>query len=279
MAKYPGFSILYEYGTRKELAASYGVSERTIYRWLNKAMTETGEKPAAKFPGAAKLAKFKGTRKQLAAKYNISERTTYRWLNKARAQGTDIPSRQVKSKYPGEVILDEVGSNKSLAAKYGVSSRTIGRWKQKARNQQIADRLAKGIPEDYEEPDDIFEEAQEAPDFEEPEVEEPEVEEPEVETDPYHLNLEGINEFLLDPDTGLVAPDSIFLKLSTEEQLDYIDMYIQYQYDQDEHQFYNPELHRMDFSPEFISNINIWHEEFEEWAQRQHDYGMYEVPF
>ena len=40
MAKYPGMQILYEVGTRKELAASYGVSERTVYRWLNRAAAE-----------------------------------------------------------------------------------------------------------------------------------------------------------------------------------------------------------------------------------------------
>ena len=61
--------------------------------------------------------------------------------------------------------------------------------------------------------------------------------------------------------------------------MDYIDMYLQYQYELDEHQFYNPETHKMDFSPDFISNINIWGDEFEDWAQKQHDYGMYEIPY
>ena len=65
MAKYPGSFIINEVGTRKELAGLYGVSERTIYRWLNKAAKESGMKPAAKSkrPRLSTLEKFKGTRK------------------------------------------------------------------------------------------------------------------------------------------------------------------------------------------------------------------------
>ena len=44
MTKYPGFMILNEIGTRAELARAYGVSERTIYRWLNRAAKEKGKK-------------------------------------------------------------------------------------------------------------------------------------------------------------------------------------------------------------------------------------------
>ena len=111
-SKYPGIQILYEVGTRAELAESYGVSERTMYRWLNKAKAETRERQ--QYPGAKRVANFKGTRKELAAKYNISERTAYRWLNKARSEGADVPSRQARSKYPGAVILEETGTNKSI---------------------------------------------------------------------------------------------------------------------------------------------------------------------
>ena len=267
MAKYPGMQILYEVGTRKELALSYGVSERTIYRWLNRAAVESGLTPklTAKFPGAKKIEAFKGTRKQLAAKYGVSERTIYRWLNKARSQGATIPSRANKSKYPGQQILYEVGTNKELAQSYGVSPRTISRWKRKAADQQEIDQINRGLPEEI--------------------ITEPEVEEPDIEfegrefEDESQQTLYDITERLLNPDNELLSDNSIFKNLSVEEQMDYIDMYLQYQYELDEHQFYNPETHKMDFSPDFVSNINIWGDEFEDWAQKQHDYGMYEIPY
>lgn len=283
MANYPGIQILYEVGTRKELAASYGVSERTIYRWLNRAAAESGLTPklTAKFPGAKKIEAFKGTRKQLAAKYGVSERTAYRWINKAKAQGANIPSKANKSKYPGEQILYEVGTNKELAKSYGVSPRTVSRWKKKARDKQEIDQINRGMPEEI-----ITElEVEELGEFPEEYITEPEIEEPELDfegrefEDESQQTLYDITERLLNPDNDLLSDNSIFKTLSVEEQMDYIDMYLQYQYELDEHQFYNPETHKMDFSPDFVSNINIWGDEFEDWAQKQHDYGMYEIPY
>lgn len=280
MAKYPGFSILYEVGSRKELAQSYGVSERTIYRWLNKAAKESGISPKVnvKFPGVKKIAKFKGTRKQMAAKYGVSERTIYRWINKARSQGASIPSRANKSKYPGQQILFEVGTNKDLAQSYGVSPRTISRWKKKAQDEEVE----KSEPEfDSDEWKKTQEEitAPDISDFEEPLGEFPEEIITEPEADESQQTLYDITERLLNPDNDLLVDNSIFNTLSVEEQMDYIDMYLQYQYELDEHQFYNPETHTMDFSPDFVSNINIWGDEFEDWAQKQHDYGAYEIPY
>lgn len=283
MAKYPGIQILYEVGTRKELALSYGVSERTVYRWLNRAAAESGLTPklTAKFPGAKKIEAFKGTRKQLAAKYGVSERTAYRWVNKAKAQGANIPSRANKSRYPGEQILYEVGTNKELAQSYGVSPRTVSRWKKKARDKQEIDQINRGLPEEI-----ITEpEVEELGEFPEEYITEPEFEKPEAEfegrefKDKSQQTLYDITERLLNPDNDLLSDNSIFKTLSIEEQMDYIDMYLQYQYELDEHQFYNPETHKMDFSPDYVSNINIWGDEFEDWAQKQHDYGMYEIPY
>lgn len=279
MAKYPGFAILHEVGTRMEMAQAYGVSERTIYRWLNKAAKESGISPKVnvKFPGAKRIQSFKGTRKAMAAKYGVSERTIYRWLNKARSQGASIPSRANKSKYPGQQILYEVGTNKELAQSYGVSPRTISRWKKKAQDEE----LTKGLPEEIiTEPEEELEEFPEEIITEEPEAEEPKIEfEGKEFEDESQQTLYDITERLLNPDNDLLVDNSIFNTLSTEEQMDYINMYLQYQYELDEHQFYNPETHMMDFSPEFVSNINIWGDEFEDWAQKQHDYGSYEIPY
>ena len=284
MANYPGIQILYEVGTRKELALSYGVSERTIYRWLNRAAAESGLTPklSVKFPGAKKIEAFKGTRKQLAAKFGVSERTAYRWINKAKAQGANIPSKVNRSKYPGEQILYEVGTNKELAQSYGVSPRTVSRWKKKARDKQEIDQINRGMPEEIITESEV-EELGEFP--EEYITEEPGTEEPKIEfegrefEDESQQTLYDITERLLNPDNELLSDNSIFKTLSVEEQMDYIDMYLQYQYELDEHQFYNPETHKMDFSPDFVSNINIWGDEFEDWAQKQHDYGMYEIPY
>lgn len=200
--KYPGNFILNELGTRKELAAVYGVSERTIYRWLNKAAKESN----IAFPSSRKqrpkpsvLNKFKGTRKQLAQKYDVSERTIYRWLksspngNRSRiksgdntttqnAAGSVIGEKPKKRKkhsrvpYPGESILDEPGSLREIADRYGVSVSTVSRWKRRARldifERQYEDAYApelidEYIPqEEYQEP--IFEEPIEAPDIGEP---------------------------------------------------------------------------------------------------------------
>ena len=143
MAKYPGDFIINEVGTRRDLARVYGVSERTIYRWLNKAAKESGLSPKAKArrPRKSTLENFKGTRKQLAKKYGVSERTAYRWLKKAREQGAQLPSRQRMSKYPGADVINNIMTsqaltNKQIAEQFGVSEQTAARWVRRARLEQ-----------------------------------------------------------------------------------------------------------------------------------------------
>ena len=278
-SKYPGISILYEIGSRADVAQAYGVSERTIYRWLDKAAKESGEKPKPKFPGSKLLANFKGTRKQAAAKFGVSERTIYRWLNKAREQGQQIPSRLPSSKNPGVSILDEPGTNSTIAKKFGVSTRTVQRWKQQAREEvkksepEFDSDEWKKKQEEITAPDDsIFEE----PEFEEPEFEEEELGEmpEEIFTEDQMDPIEGLINTVLDHEE-LLAETSLFRTLTPEEQKAYMEFYIQYQYDMDEHQFYNEETHKMDFSPDFVSTINIWGEEFEDWVTKQYEYSVY----
>lgn len=275
MAKYPGSQISFEYGTNAEIAKSYGVSERTIYRWKARARSELGIKASgSKKPSLKQISKFKGTRKELAAKYGISERTAYRWLAKAKEQGLEV-SRKNTARYPG-LGADLEGKLKDVAEKYGVSERTVSRWKkrQEIEKQDLEEVLS---------PDNIPEEFQPSAEA----VEQPYIEEPdqEFEEDISDLeenlsketldNLKGISDILDNED--LLVDGSIFHTLTNKEKLQYLDAYIQYQYDLDEHQFYNEAEHTMDFSPDFLSTINIWGEEFEEWAQKQFDYSMYEV--
>ena len=275
MAKYPGSQISFEYGTTAEIAKSYGVSERTIYRWKARARSELGIKASgSKKPSLKQISKFKGTRKELAAKYGISERTAYRWLAKAKEQGLEV-SRKNTARYPG-LGADLEGKLKDVAEKYGVSERTVSRWKkrQEIEKQDLEEVLS---------PDNIPEEFQPSAEA----VEQPYIEEPdqEFEEDISDLeenlsketldNLKGISDILDNED--LLVDGSIFHTLTNKEKLQYLDAYIQYQYDLDEHQFYNEAEHTMDFSPDFLSTINIWGEEFEEWAQKQFDYSMYEV--
>lgn len=276
MAKYPGSQIAFEYGTNAEIAKSYGVSERTVYRWKAKARSEIGYKASgAKKPTLKQISKFKGTRKELAAKYGISERTAYRWLAKAKEQGLDV-TRKNTARYPG-LGADLEGKLKDVAEKYGVSERTISRWKkrQEVEKQNLEEILS---------PDNIPEEFQPSAEaVEQPAVED--ISDQEYEEDISDLeenlsketldNLRGISDILDSED--LLVEGSIFHNLTTKEKLQYLDAYIQYQYDLDEHQFYNEAEHTMDFSPDFLSTINIWGEEFEEWAQKQFDYSMYEV--
>ena len=143
MSKYPGSFIINEVGSAGDLANIYGVSERTIYRWLNKAAKESGIRPKAKHrtPRPSTLVKFKGTRKQLAKKYGVSESTVYRWIKNAKAGGTDIPSRRLSSKYPGSdtiinLLSNFVLTNKELAEQFDVSTRTINRWIKMAYQQE-----------------------------------------------------------------------------------------------------------------------------------------------
>ena len=286
-SKYPGSIIRDEIGSISELAGAYGVSERTIYRWLNKADRDRG---ITKYPGAAALKKDKSTRKEMAAKYGVSERTIYRWLNKATGQ----KSTTTKTKYPGREILAEKGTNKELAEKYKVSVRTVYRWKAKARAERLRDITSS---EDILPPETSPEETPtntpentEEEEFEEfieknwippqeadiPPEEFEDFEEEFDEEDDSIKNLRSLSDILLsDPD--LISSSSIFRNLTPEEQLQYLDFYIQYQFDLDEHQFYNPETHELDTSAEFVSNINIWGSEFEEWAEKQFNSSIYEV--
>lgn len=140
MAKYPGSFIINEVGTRKELADIYGVSERTIYRWLDRAGKESGlsPKPKQRRPRLSTLENFKGTRKELARKYGVSERTAYRWLEKAKKQGASITPRAKKTKYPGaqviqNILQNEAVTNKQIAERYDVPVNTVRSWIRRAK--------------------------------------------------------------------------------------------------------------------------------------------------
>lgn len=279
MANYPGAFILNEVGTNKELANIYGVSERTIYRWKDKAKKETGakeKKPTR--PRTSTLINFKGTRKQLAKKYGVSERTAYRWLAKAKEQGAEIPSRQKKSTYPGAQILIEYGTNKELAKAYNVSERTISRWKSKAREETEA--LFDAVPlETTPEPLQATE-----PEAIESEFEDLfEVEDTEGLEDDYSehelYNLSSLADLLTDDEEDMPIIDyaSRYYQLSPNEQLIYIDSYLKFQYGEDEHQFYDESTHSMMYDPDdpnvtspgFIANMDIWKDDFEEWLAWQ----------
>lgn len=298
MAKYPGKQIIFEVGTRSELASIYGVSERTIYRWLNKAAAESGLSPKVKkkaHPRPETLANFKGTRKQLAKKYGVSERTVYRWLNKAAEGGTPIPNRQKKSNYPGMEILAMPGTNKQLADKFGVSSRTISRWKSKARVEALFEETATTpldnqsatpfdsiIPEP-EIPSTDFTIPDEQP-FEEPDYSIPPEDEIPDEFEDFadfdisedmFGNLKGINEVILDND---LTNSDIFKGLTYKEKILYLNNYLMYQYDQDPSQFYDKATHKFRFDTEWVTEyIDIWGDEFDNWVERQFESDMYEI--
>ena len=276
MAKYPGSQIAFEYGTNAEIAKSYGVSERTVYRWKAKARSEIGLKASgAKKPTLKQISKFKGTRKELAAKYGISERTAYRWLAKAKEQGLDV-TRKSTARYPG-LGADLEGKLKDVAERYGVSERTVSRWKkrQEVEKQDLEEVLSPdNIPEEFQPTTEAIEQST-VEDISDQEFEEDLSDLEENLSQETLDNLKGISDILDNED--LLVDGSIFHNLTTKEKLQYLDAYIQYQYDLDEHQFYNEAEHTMDFSPDFLSTINIWGEEFEEWAQKQFDYSMYEV--
>ena len=272
MAKYPGFSILYEVGSRKELAQSYGVSERTIYRWLNKARAETGaKKDKPRRPRQSTLENFTGTRKELAKKYGVSERTVYRWLNKAREQGADIASRSTVSAYPGINILDESGSNRQIAKKYGVSEATIRRWKKKAAAgmpEEIftEDQLPQEIFTDDQLPQEIFTEDQLPEEIITEEEDTGETDKQDF-TDQYKQDLQDLTQMLHEYDQ--LNADSLFWDIPADEKLKYLDAYIMYQDDQNHTMFYDPEIHDFNYSPDFVATINIWGDEFESWLRRE----------
>lgn len=278
--KYPGAFILNEVGTNKELSKIYGVSERTIYRWKNKAKAETGERKARPHrPRAKTLETFKGTRKELAKKYGVSERTAYRWLQKAKESGLEIPSRQKPNRYPGAGILDENAKNKELAEKYNVSERTIKRWKRRARTE--IEEPFEVLPPDSEplrhEPaqssffeDDFAEEFDKGFDFTEPE-ELFEVPEPIEFSESFKDTLDNIISTLNNRD--LLVKDSLFNSLDDEMKQIYINEYIQYQWDLNPYQFNQSppdDPNGPDISdPDKIANIDIWGPEFETWLKNQ----------
>lgn len=284
MALYPGAFILNEVGTNKELANIYGVSERTIYRWKDKAKKETGakaKKPTR--PRTSTLINFKGTRKQLAKKYGVSERTAYRWIQKAKQKGAEIPSRHKKADYPGAQILLEVGTIKDLAKAYNVSERTISRWKSRARIETEGpfevlplDETPEPIrPTDTaEEPISEFEELFEVEDTEQ------------LDYDEHTLyNLTSIADLLNDPQMPVLGQESLYFQLSPNEQLSYIDAYLRFQYGEDEHQFYDEATHSMMYDPDdpnltspgFIANMDIWKDDFEEWLAWQSEVKTIEI--
>ena len=282
MANYPGAFILNEVGTNKELANIYGVSERTIYRWKDKAKKETGAKEKKPtLPRTSTLINFKGTRKQLAKKYGVSERTAYRWLAKAKEQGAEIPSRQKKSTYPGAEILIEYGTNKDLAKAYNVSERTIARWKRKARLETAEPFEVLPIEKTPEQPTISPTDNEPVTEFEDLF----EVEDTKDLEDDYSehelFNLSSLADLLTDDegDMPLIDYASRFYQLSPNEQLQYIDSYLRFQYGEDEHRFYDDSVHRMMydprnpdvFSPSFIYSMDIWGEDFEEWLTWQFD--------
>ena len=307
MSKYPGSFIINEIGSAGDLANIYGVSERTIYRWLNKAAKENGIKPHKKHktPRPSTLVKFKGTRKQLAKKYGVSESTVYRWIKQAKAGGTDIPSRRQGSKYPGTEILNLTGTNKELSKNYGVSERTISRWKRRARLEQAAeDHRQRDIrepeqprqilpepeieePWEVPEPDETIEEPWEVPEPDQ-ETEEPwevpdydyyEDDRPEWEklgmTEDHYNNLQDIIRMITDFE--LIDQNSLFNNIPHPTDILYMDEYIQYQYDQDPSMFYDPEEHKERFDAEWLSNLPIWGSEFEYWLQQKIEIDSYEI--
>lgn len=259
--KYPGAFLLNEYGTNKELAKIYGVSERTIYRWKNKAQKETGAKPKkATRPRLSTLQKFKGTRKELAKKYNVSERTAYRWLAGAREKGVDIPLRTKKPKYIGAEILLDDGTNKQLADKYGVSERTISRWKRRARAEVEELEPFEVLP-----PEPETETATDEDFFTENFTDE----ETYDKTSTVQESLKEINKIIID--NGLINKDSLFKDLGTQTQLRYLQEYFEFQKEYNPWRFYevfgDKDIHYED--PEGMAMVNIWGDEFEMWLTNQ----------
>ena len=266
MAKYPGSFIIHEYGTNKELASIYGVSERTIYRWKQKAQQETGVKPKkTRRPRVPTLQNFKGTRKELAKKYGVSERTAYRWLAKAKEQGAEIASRQKKAKYPGAFILNEYGTNKELADIYGVSERTIARWKRRARTETQTDQAEK-----VEQEQPAKEQPEEPNFYEELYGNEPPIEETDNQNE-FDEDLENITNALYEYD--LLIENSVFNDLTSEQKRQYIFEYIWFQFNENPMLFYVPG-EGVPEAPDFentnhISNIDIWGNDFESWLTNQ----------
>ena len=313
MAKYPGFMILNEIGTRADLARAYGVSERTIYRWLNKAAKESGTQLKVKQPTRPRMStleKFKGTRKQLAKKYGVSERTVYRWLNKAQLQGKEVQRRK-PAKYPGPGILNDKRTNKQLATEFNVSERTISRWKRKARLDALRDYTDEvngirdttppledvGEPWEVPEPEDIGEpwevpepedvgepwevpesedvgEPWEVPEYDYYEDDRPEWDKLGISEETYN-NLRDIIADITNND--LLTENSAFNNLEDFRAIQYMNKYIEYQYRLDPAQFYDPVTREERFDSDWVSALPIWGEEFEMWLIEQMETDNYEL--
>ncbi len=226
-------------------------------------------------PRASTLANFKGTRKQLAKRYGVSERTVYRWIAAAKEKGTEIESREKRSKYPGPAILDEPGTNKEIAGRYGVSPRTIQRWRSRA----LLESRPWEVPE-YNPEEKVAKQWGE-PETEEPwEVPEPETEEPweipEPEEPPIYDEYTGQKDFsdgllddlkaltnlVIDNDL-LVGSGSLWFTLNYNEKIEILNEYIEKRVTEDPELFYNEETGEVDMSPEFVSTVNIWGSQFE----------------
>lgn len=240
MTKYPGSFILNEIGTRKELAAVYGVSERTIYRWMNKARAETGEKkPKPRRPRQSTLENFQGTRKELAKKYGVSERTVYRWLEKAKKQGADIPSRQKKKIAKDMSLPEEIITPDMLP-------------------QEIY--TPEQLPEEIITPDMLPEEII-TPDMLPEEISDTQLE-----------SITKASDLLLENADMLLEDDSLFLSMDPTERYKAVEAYLDYQYSQDPEQFMKPGDSPEPADPEYmVRNVNIWGSEFEEWLRIQDD--------
>lgn len=226
-------------------------------------------------PRASTLAKFKGTRKQLAKKYGVSERTIYRWLNKAKEKGTEIESRQQRSRYPGPAILDEQGTNKELADKYGVSTRTISRWRSRALmesgpwevpeyNPEEKDAKQWGLPDDeplWEVPEPEEEQPWEVPEPEEPPEFDDYTGQKDFSQDTLD-DLKALTNLVLDNDL-LVGSGSLWFTLNYNEKIEILNEYVEKRVTEDPELFYNEETGEIDLTPEFVSTVNIWGSQFE----------------
>lgn len=312
MAKYPGSFFINEVGTRKDLANIYGVSERTIYRWLNKAAEESGLSPKVtkkRHPRPETLVNFKGTRKALAKKYNVSERTAYRWLKKAREKGTPIPSRQSQSNYPGsavimDIIANSAKTNKQIAEEFGVSTRTVSSWIRRAKLESpplVPDlrktkeyKLRRKKTENgnwvswYEyvgaEAAEDVGEPWEAPEPEQPEdVGEPWEVPEDIDEDLQDLNLtakemddlSSIADMITELD--LLSDYSMFNDFSFKDKIKYLNEYIMWQMDHNPDYFYDKETGEFRTDPDWLSEVNIWGDEFETWLVEQRDSDLYEI--
>lgn len=260
-------------GTRKALAKKYGVSERTVYRWLDKARSSRLNVPSrinkSKYIGAGIL-DIKGTNKELAKKFGVSERTITRWKTKARTETGLLPdlrkTGQYKLKRKGgysryEYIGDEAAFEQEFENAYDPNA--------------VIEPPESEPLEPYEEPiegpanygdipenDTLPDEFEDYADF--------------GISDDMFGNLKGIEQSIFDND--LVNSDSIFWSLTYKERILYINNYLQYQYDLDPSQFYDPVTHKFRFDTEWVTNyIDIWGDEFENWAQNQFESDMYEI--